>query len=146
MRIVAKGTAMRHQDVDVFAKQLFSRRSQRLTALGRCLAALVVYVGMMALLILPSHAFSREADNPVLMAGLMAWWVGFPLMAGLWVRSVWWVPMAWLGPLLLYPVELNLGGDQAAAFFAMGAFFTALVGVGIGRWRFDPDRERKWAL
>jgi hypothetical protein len=142
MRIVAKGTAMRHQDVAMRAKELSSRRSQRLAALGRCLVALVVYVGMMALLILPSHAFSGEADNPVLIAGLLAWWVGFPLVAGLWVRSVWWVPVAWLGPLLLSPVEPNLGGDQAAAFFAMLALFTALVGVGIGRWRFDPDRER----
>ncbi len=72
----------------------------------------MAYVGIMALLILPSDAFSAGADDPVLIAGLLAWWAGFPLVAGLWVRTFWWVPIAWLGPLLLSPVEPNLGGNQ----------------------------------
>ena len=105
----------------------------------------MAYIGVMALLILPTDPFSAGADDPVLIAGLLAWWVGFPLVAGLWVRTFWWVPIAWLGPLLLSPVEPNLGSNQAAAFFCMLALFTAIVGVAIGRWRFDSDRERKEA-
>jgi hypothetical protein len=129
---------MWHQDASTH--QPSALRSPRLRALGRGLAALVVYVGVMALLILPSRAFSGGADDPVLIVGLLAWWVGFPLVAGLWVRSFWWVSMAWLGPLLLSPVEPNLGGDQAAAVFMSLALFTAIPGVVIGRMRFGPDR------
>ena len=131
---------MRHQDASTHLPS--APRSPRLRALGRCLAALVVYVGVMALLILPSRAFSGGADDPVLIVGLLAWWVGFPLVPGLWVRSFWWVPMAWLGPLLLYPIEPDLAGDQAGAAFMSLALFTAIVGVVIGRLRFSPDRPQ----
>ena len=132
---------MSHQDAP--AEHPSSRRPQLLAALGRCLTALAVYVGVMALLILRSHAQTDPAERagyPFLTPVFLAWWVAFPLVAGLWVRTLWWAPVAWLGPLLLRPVESRLMGEQAAAAIAMVGLATGLVGAAIGKWAFRPGR------
>ncbi len=109
-----------------------------LTGIGRCLASLAVYVGAMAVVIQASHWLTNPStwrDYPFLTPWFLAWWVLFPLASGVWMRSWLWSPVAWLGPLLLHPFAPNLMGEQAAAFFAFGAFVTALGGTIIGKWR-----------
>lgn len=121
--------------------QRFAALGRCLAAPGRCLVALAVYIGVLALVILGSHAQthpSEWADYPylehlIVMPLFLAWWILFPLIAGLWVRSFWWVPLAWLSPLLLSPIEPTLGTEQLTAFLCMVALFTAIVGVAIGR-------------
>jgi hypothetical protein len=132
---------MHHQDVDTRAKDLLSRWPQPLAALGRCLVALAIYVGGMALVILGSHMQTDPAEwedypfleHPIVIVLFLSWWVFFPLIAGLWVRSFWWVPLAWQGPLLLSSIEPTLGAEQATAFLNTIALITAIGGVALGR-------------
>lgn len=126
---------MRHKD-------LLSRWPQRLAALGRCLVALAVYIGVLALVIVGSHMQTESSssanhpfpEHPIVAILFLLWWIVFPLIAGMWVRSYWWVPLAWLGPLLLNPIAPALGAEQLTAFLTMMALIASIVGVIIGRW------------